>query len=82
MKMTACKLTKLSSNENDLRTNEVVGEFMNPPVEGRSFIMFAESIHPDGFARMIGTSRVMHITKGCGECVIQTENSEYKLELL
>lgn len=82
MEMTACKLTKLSDNENELRTKEVVGEFMTPPKIGSSFVMFAESIHPDGFARMIATSRIMEIDCGLAECTIHTENSTYKLELL
>ena len=81
MEMIPCKLTKLSTNENELRTNEVEGAFMNPPVEGRSFVMFADPIEKGAFARMIATSRVTRMDVAVKEYVLHTENSMYRIEL-
>lgn len=81
MKMIPCKLIKLSNNENELRTNEVEGAFMNPPVEGRSFVMFAEAMVEGSLARMIATSRVTKLDIAPKEYVFHTENSQYRVEL-
>lgn len=72
------KLTKISDNQNNLRTNEVIGHCDELPVIGKSFIMFGEGI--EFGTRMVSTSVVKEYNQEAN--VFKTLNSQYKLELL
>lgn len=72
------KLTKISDNQNNLRTNEVIGYCDELPVIGKSFIMFGEGI--EFGTRMVSTSVVKEYNQETN--VFKTLNSQYKLELL
>ncbi len=75
-KMINIKLTKLSTNPNKLRTNEVIGNTCAMPRIGDRFIMYAEGLE-EGI-RCVDTSPVTEIQG----LIFKTENSTYKLELL
>ncbi len=70
------KLTKLSSNANNLRTNEVIGTCTKMPEIDEPFVMYGEGI--EFGVRMVSTSLVKEING----IVFKTLNSEYKLEVL
>ena len=85
------KLTKLSTNENKVRTKEVVGVCAELPKVGKYFVMFAEALDKMYSARMVSTSRIkeiettsLHIGNGgIGDRYrLTTENSEYTVEVL
>lgn len=72
-------LTKVSTNENALRTPSVEGWFTKLPKIGDSFIIYADAITEGVIGvRIVGTSLVVRID---GE-EFQTENSVYRLEKL
>lgn len=80
------KLTKLSSNQNKLRTDEVLGEGIGEPVVGRSFTFVGESIDEEiktqGGARFVTTSIVTEVIEKDGATEFRTLNSTYRLEVL
>lgn len=71
------KLTKLSDNQNALRTNEVIGITDELPVVGKSFVMTGEGL--EFGTRMIWTSEVMKLNE---DGSFNTQNSVYKVEVL
>lgn len=68
------KLTKVSSNTNALRTNEIIGTCAALPEVGFHFVMYSDGI--EFGTRIVQTSLVQEIN---GD-LFKTENSEYKLE--
>lgn len=79
------KLSKLSDNTNEMRTNDVVGQTFDLPEIGSTFLLFGESLeNKDPSAiRLIRTSRIEAVTTNpTGSFTFRTLNSEYKLELL
>lgn len=72
-----CKLTRLNSVNNNLRTNEIVGFCVDLPVVGSSFFMYSEGLETAG-VRVVQTSVIKEMTTSG----FKTENSEYQLELL
>jgi len=75
------KITQLSSNHNRVRTREIVGECANLPVEGKTFLMFAEPIDKSKSMRMLHTSKLKSVRKEDDTYYFETQNSEYKLEV-
>lgn len=76
-------MTKLSNNENKLRTKEVIGEpAFYPPKEGESFIVVGEPLEIDKGFRIVQTSAVQKIVRNEIGYVISTENSRYLIEEL
>jgi hypothetical protein len=70
------KLTKISANTNNLRTNQVIGKCFELPKNGEVFVMYAEGLEYG--TRMVSTSLVQEVhEKG-----FKTQNSEYALEVL
>ena len=77
------KLTKLSNNDNNLRTKEVIGRTDNLPVVGHSFVMISRPLDPAADIRRIETSRVKEVEyDDIGAYTIKTENSTYLIEVL
>lgn len=75
------KLTKLSDNNNSLRTNEIDGEFLDLPESGFSFIIIGESLTKDMPSRRVTTSKIIYIHYKNNVFHFQTINSKYKLEV-
>lgn len=82
MKAYVVKLTKLSDNQNSLRTNEVEGISDELPVIGRPFRLVANPIVEGADARLVITSEIKNIEKTENQYVFNTLNSQYKLEIL
>ncbi len=76
------KITQLSSNHNRVRTREIVGECSHHPVEGKTFLMFAEPIDKSKSVRMLHTSKLKSVRKEDNTYYFKTQNSEYKLEVM
>ncbi len=77
------KLTKISNNVNDLRTNSVEGTTGKMPVVGSYFSMAAESLTPENNVRLVSTSLIQEIDQiSDSEVVFKTLNSTYRLEFL
>lgn len=76
------RLTRMVSSHSILRTDEVIGTVIQPPVVGHSFIMVAKSLCEDKDFRYVETSEIQHINIKDGIWTIKTLNSEYKLEKL
>ncbi len=71
-------LTKLSDNENALRTPHVRGFAPAAPVVGQSFNMWSEALEAEGGVRYIRTSPVQEIT----DTGFRTLNTLYRLDVL
>lgn len=68
--------------EGGLRTETVSGITEMLPKPGRSFVMFAESLTPEGSVRLITTSRVKLVIKVSPLVrIFETQNTVYKLYL-
>ena len=75
------RLTKLSDNENAMRTEFMDGEFTELPKIGQGFEIFGEPLE-FGTTRQIYTSDVKDVTTVFdGLWIFETEFSKYKLEL-
>ena len=72
------KLTKLSKNENELRTNSMEGEFWDPPIRGKRFAIIGEGIEFGD--RVIYTSIVKEVKQTELGYEFDTEFSTYRLE--
>lgn len=76
------RLTKVSKNENDLRTDVITGECARMPQPGFSFNMTAKPLE-SGNVRLITTSSVDTITKvDDKKYIFTTLNSTYELDVL
>ena len=76
------KLTKLESNNENLRTEIVIGEsFEFPPSVGMNFTMVSDSLTVERDYRVITTSTVQGVRKTSKNvCEFCTMNSKYRLE--
>ena len=76
------RLTKLSKNKNDVRTEAMVG-FAKVPRFGERLVIVGKGLeHPDR-VRLIVTSLVQKVTNlSPTEFILQTENSTYRLQRL
>jgi len=75
------KLTKLSDNENNLRTKEAIGYSHNPPKQGDSFAMVGDPLETEIGQRVITTSIIITIEDMLdNKQIFHTLNSTYSLE--
>jgi hypothetical protein len=76
------KLTKLSKNENALRTEEMKGH-AEDPTQGESFIIVGKGLESTEGDRIISTSLIVDIVRvSKDKQLIHTINSTYELERL
>ena len=78
---TSYKLKRFASTNNNLRTEEIVGTFNEPPTEGDCFVIFADALddsHED-YLRHVRTSRVLEVQNVDGGWQFRTLNSVYSL---
>lgn len=77
------RLTKLSKNENALRTSDIIGNFTKLPTIGESFVIVNDKpLNTLGSNRVVWTSIVKEISsKEENKYEITTENSVYLLEV-
>lgn len=79
--MIKCKLTKISSTHQNLRTSVVVGQCEKMPTIGAEFVMTAPPLDPAAAFRLIETTPVKFVVKlHGGKYEFQTDNSHYALE--
>lgn len=76
------KLTKIESNHNNLRTNEIEGVSLDLPEVGKSFYLVGESLTEGMDARVVTTTEIKSLEKTDNEYTFKTLNSTYKLEVL
>lgn len=78
------KLTKIESNHNNLRTNDMVGTTAQIPEVGHEFIILGESLSFKGGARVIHTTEIKDVKLDLAnkKMTFQTQNSTYDLEVL
>lgn len=77
--MIKVKLTRIKSNHNNLRTDEVIGiAIYGLPEVGASFALAAESLDPTKDIRGVFTTPVTELNGN----TFKTANSEYKFEVL
>lgn len=74
-------IRKKSNNVNALRTNEMKGNFVNPPAVGEGFSIYGAPL-VEGNVRMILTSPVTEVHETTEGYLFRTENSTYELELI
>lgn len=72
-------LAKLSSNNMNLRTKEVYGEFRNLPECGQRFVIYADPLTEGAIVREISTSAVTSVNRVREKIRFTTMNSEYLL---
>lgn len=77
------RLTKISDNDNALRSNGIVGYFHVPPVEGFNFTMFSEPLeNTEADHRTVSTSPIIMVEDGDDQTIIfHTRYSKYMLEI-
>lgn len=81
-------LSKVETNHNRVRTDEVEGEFVQTPEVGKSFLIFGEALCPvvkaAGGFRKVNTSIVQKVDwdPHQKEFTFKTLNSVYKLRVL
>lgn len=80
--MKPCKLTKLVSLHQNLRSDEIVGGCLEVPRKGKMFTLFAKPLVRQADLRVITTTEVTKIARKGKVYEFQTVNSIYKLELL
>lgn len=77
------KLIKIQSTHNNLRTVEAVGQLMEHPTVGHSFLLVSEPLNPEAQARLIRSSPIKKVTQLQDKLIeVQTENSTYHFETL
>jgi hypothetical protein len=76
------KLTQLASTHNNVRTKEIIGKCVLLPLEGKRFTMTSEPLDPTKTLRVVTTSIIQSIYEDGEVYYFETENSNYKLEVL
>lgn len=77
------KLTKVKSDHNNLRTDEVVGECDSLPEVGTGFSMYGEPLDSKLNVRLIRTSEITQCTLTSPiSYLFHTLNSVYRLDIL
>lgn len=79
------KLTRITSNHQNLRSDEIVGELVQPFCLGECVILvgeaFDEEMRANGGQRMVHTTPVIELTSvGTDIWDFKTRNSHYRLE--
>jgi hypothetical protein len=82
MKVYKVKLTKVESNHNNLRTNEIEGITQELPSVGKSFQLVGESLTQGMNARIVYTTEIQFVENMGNEYMFKTLNSTYKVEVL
>ncbi len=79
-----CRLTRINSVHQNLRTDEIVGGCPEAPRMGALFLMTAKSLDPAKHVRLVETTRIVKVTSSEEGKVIEfeTKNSIYKWEHL
>ena len=77
-----CKLTRISSNHDAVRTDEVIGWCEELPVEGKPFHMQGPPLYSGDLRDVETTTIVSTKATNWGEVEFHTANSHYKFELL
>lgn len=80
MNFIKCKLTKLESTNENLRTNEIIGETNKLPEVGFNFHIVSTPIDKSFSYRKVSTSEVQYVIKEENFYIFDTHNSKYKLE--
>lgn len=75
------RLTKISDNDNAIRSNGIVGHFYAPPLEGFNFTIFSDPLTPGKEHRTVSTSPVACVEEQGKLIVFQTSYSRYMLEI-
>lgn len=76
-------LTRLESENDNLRTKDIKGKFEDLPIVGRSFNMLSESLTPGYDYRLIRTSIVQNVSfDGNNKYLFDTLYSKYNLEII
>lgn len=89
MKLYKCRLTRIESIHNNLRTDEIVGLTEKLPTKGEPFTIESDALFPvphisqlDQY-RLISTTVVLDINfQNKNELLFRTANSKYFLEVL
>ncbi len=74
------KLTKVRSNHNNLRTDEILGVTEKLPTKGEDFNLLGKGL--EFGTRSVRTTPVEKIEQIDNEYLFHTRNSTYKLEVL
>lgn len=74
------KLTKIRSDHQNLRTDEIKGATLTLPEKGKSFQLFGEGL--EFGTRVVTTTEIQVVDKIGNEYEFSTLNSTYKLEVL
>ena len=78
--MINCKLIRMLSNHQNLRTDEVIGKITELPQVGHNLHLIGESIDPNKYYRDIQTSEIQTVQYNKNkEYIFTTNNSTYKL---
>lgn len=75
------RLTKISDNANNLRSNHVIGYFHAPPMIDTNFTIFSKPLDPTMNHRRVSTSLIEQVWKEQGVLYFKTANSVYMLEV-
>ena len=76
------KLTRLTSNHNILRTDDITGSFMYMPAQGDQFTIVGTSLTATSNHRIVTTSPIQLVIRiSETELEFRTLNSHYKLEV-
>ena len=73
------KLVQMTSNHKQVRTKEIVGDFFEVPVEGRTFIIYSEPLTKGTSIRILSTSLISKVINLGDSYFFTTQNSEYVL---
>lgn len=73
------RLVKESSNKNNMRTKEIVGEYDSPPTPGESFVIQGPPLDKGYDFRTVATSKVKHCVWSKDSVLFKTMHSEYTL---
>lgn len=79
-----CKLTRVKSTHNNLRSDVIIGECDRPPMVGYEFYMEADPFEADGGRRYVRTTPVVSFEPDVkiSTWLFNTRNSTYLFEEL
>lgn len=75
------RLTKISDNNNSLRSNEILGVFFAPPTVNYSFTIYAAPLDCSKDYREVSTSKITAVSTEGEKIIFKTMNSYYMLEV-
>jgi hypothetical protein len=77
-----CRLTRLESNHQNLRTDSAEGQTDLAPTVGEIFVLAGEPLSTEGNIRVIHTTPIERVENFDGYVEFWTKNSHYKFENL